>query len=220
MILLHKKCFIVAFAYIFYFFVTLLFVSMLTADSMNWVANISSDMMFICQIAPAFLIGSFFIDETISKTGIIQNGSRSRALVVLLVQQYFFSWLFLLLWILVIVVSDLLWFQSLSEVKCLHIFSLFVRDYLGFLLMIHLSGILKRVGFRWITSAAYPLVLISAIIEILIVPRVNRYFNCNIFLFFSWINYKDFQTSLLVLIILNIILVLALFRINKKMDIF
>ena len=140
--------------------------------------------------------------------------------MVLFVQQYFFSWLFLLLWILVIVVSDLLWFQSLSEVKCLHIFSLFVRDYLGFLLMIHLSGILKRVGFRWITSAAYPLVLISAIIEILIVPRVNRYFNCNIFLFFSWINYKDFQTSLLVLIILNIILVLALFRINKKMDIF
>lgn len=218
MIIVHRKSFVVGLMYILYFGIVLFLVSILTQNPQNWIANVSSDLMFVCQITPTFLMGEFFIDETIKKTSITRTGSRKKGLFLLLVQQYFFAWVFLILWIFAIILSARV--QFLEEVKNLQAVKLFIRDYLGFLLMIHVAGILKRTNIRGIAAGSYIFVLVVAIVEVIILPKINRYFNWEISFIFSWINYKDFKCAATALIILNIFSFFSLIQIEKRRDIF
>ncbi len=220
MIILHRKGIWVVFGSILYFFLTLLLVTILAMNPANWCANVSSDMMYICQLAPAFLVGAFLIDETVKKESIIRTGKRKVALLFLLIQQYFFAWIFLVLWIFSIILFYKIRFGVEIQGKAyLDLLPMFVRDYLGFLLMIHLSIILEKLNIRFLSSISYIFVLVLGITEILIIPKIERFFGNKVHLLFSWIFYKNFLHSFVALIAINILLLTLLFCFFEKCDI-
>ena len=220
MIILHKKFYSVfSFFSLIYFIIILCLVSLFTRSITNWYANVTSDIMYICQIAPIFLLGSFFIDNSFTKPYIIRISRRSRALFLLLLQQYLFALFFLLLWIITIILFSTYHLNGISDLNIHQLTELFFRNYLVFLTMIHLSTLLKRANILGGPAFAYIVVYVLSIIEILALPKIRQVLHFKLSLIFSWIYFENFFFAIVILLLINCILLLFSIKAYREYDI-
>lgn len=216
MSLLHRKFLRLAPAYIAYMAAVL----WMTGQS----ASVRLDGLFLTQafadktycylLAPPFLLGIFFLDESMKKPMVIRIGSRRLALLRLLVRQYLFAAVYLAAWFALTAL-----FAGGEDV--FRFLGRYAHNLMGLLLLANCCELFQRWGRMTASAFSFGAAYLWLLLDALMIPSLtNRLpFGPTVYLGFAWVfSEKGYSYAILAgWIVLTFVLLLDR---NERYDMF
>ena len=221
MIILHKKMLGYAAGCLFLFFSILSCLCLVADGETSWFFILFFDKLVVFLLSLPFLLGTLFVERTITPTVITRTPNRIHALFLELVQQYFLGFIYLTVWFILLVLFSLMKFGGIfSGEDAVLILLWYVRFLLGFTIMANCSVLLKKSNIKLFASASSMIVYLFFAIEVLaVVPELDKQLGIEINLVFSWM-FCDSAVGLAVMSALLLILTGGLLVAAKREELF
>lgn len=181
-----------------------------------FLGQISSNKIYSYLMVPPLLCGVYIIDESMKKPLLIRMGSRRRALLRLLAQQYLFTIIFVSVWFGQIALFAGLGGETFAVIGFLGEYG---RYLLSLLLLVNCAELLRRLNSMAVPAVSFGVSFVLLLIEVLFIPAVTNRFGPPVRLLFSWAFPKRGLSYLILAAWLVITFVLLLCR-NDTYDIF
>lgn len=213
----HKRLLCLAMLYIGYIAVIMGVTLLLRGPSdTSFLGQISSDKVYSYLLVPPLLCGIFIIDESMKKPLLIRMGSRRRALLRLLAQQYLFTMIYVSVWFGQIALFARLGGETFAVIGLLGEYG---RYLLSLLLLVNCAELFKRLNSMAVPAVLFGASFILLLIDVLFIPTVTNRFGPPVRLLFSWA-FPRRGLSYLILAAWLVITFVSLLNRNDTYDIF
>lgn len=221
MIILTKRATIFAAGCFAFFFTILSCLFIYAVGVSTWFSNLFFDKLVVFLLTPPFMFGVLLIEKSITSVTVIRTKGRIHALLIQLIQQYLFGFLYLTIWFILLILFSLIKFGGIfTGSDAISILQWYFRFQLGFMILINVSALFKKSNIKLFTSASYILTYVLFALELLaVIPELDKQLGIEINLVFSWMFY-DSAVGLAAMIALLLILTGGLLVAAKREELF
>ncbi len=219
MILFHKKFLRVAPVYVVYIAVIMwiTFSARIRSDNL-FLTQVFTDKTYCYLLAPPFLWGIFFLDESMKRSVIIRIGNRRRALLHLLTGQYLFAAVYLAVWFTLTVLFA---GWGGEDVSAFGFPGRYGHYLCSLILLVNCCGLFKRLGGMVSPAFSFGAAYIWLLLDALMIPSLTKRFpfGPTVYLGFAWV-FSAKRYSYVILAGWIIFTFVLLLRRNERYDMF
>lgn len=214
-----KRSIIAFFIILLCFGITLLVLTVMCKSELDWFENVFHDKVYVYQLAGLYLIGATYIDQYIKIPALVRMGSRKRATLFSLGLKCGFAFVYLCMVFSLICVIASLNYANIHEKTVVDIFNIFLRYFLGLVLLSVVAETVKKSGNKYLANNAYLCVYLTLVLEVIvIVPEIWKNTSFEPYFIFSWIFYEGIL-GYVALVMIIVFFLLYLFRCSIRKDI-
>lgn len=183
MILFNKKAVLLIPVYLLYIILILCFVTLADADIL---IQAFTDKVFVYLIVPPFACGTSLIEESMKKTLLVRMKDRKQAVSFLLIQQYLFGIIYLVVWFMLIAGFANAYGENIENFNFL---GRFLRYLLCFFLFVNVAGCFKRSNKKLLASVPFVAAYVILILDVLAITSITGKELSIVYILFSWTFY-------------------------------
>ena len=204
---------------IIYFLILLTFSFLLVDEQSTWFVDVLNDKLYVFKLAPLYLFFISYIDRCMTTPKIIRIGNRTNSLLDSLIAKIIFTFVYFFLWFEFVIIFSLIKYSNIYERTSGDILNLFVKFFLGYILLNILAEIFRKSENKYISKLSYFIAFIILVIELMVIKRhIEIHTTLKLNFLFSWIFYDSIWSYLALGIIITLLLI-YLFKVSVKKDI-